>query len=571
MPIRVLDPRVVAQIAAGEVVERPASVVKELVENALDAGATQIAVAVRGGGVSLVQVTDNGAGIPAAEVALAFTRHATSKLAELADLGRLRSLGFRGEALASIAAVAEVELLTRTAAEPVGTCVSLRDGVMGEPRRQGQPAGTTVTVRSLFHQVPARLKFLKSQVTENGHVASVVSQYALAFPEVKFTLTVDGRETLRTLGSGRLLDSVIAVYGAAVARQMLPLGDGPGWPSRPDSLSVTGLVGSPSLSRTNRSYLSFFVNRRWVNSRLLLGAVAEAYHGLLMTGKHPVAIINLALPPTEVDVNIHPTKTEVKFANESAVFSTVQKAVRRALLAQAPVPQVTDVTTPYTAPPAAPRTAPAASGIGSPVNVSRPAASPAAPSPTMLTSLPILRVLGQLAHNYIVAEGPDGLYLIDQHAAHERVLFEELKAERSAGRVAVQGLLTPATFEVSPRQAEALQERGTALADLGFDVAPFGDRTYLVRTVPAMLREKDWASTLRELLDTPADTDWAERLIITVACHAAIRAGQSLTDEAMRALLRQLEATALPHTCPHGRPTMLHLTTGQLAREFGRS
>ena len=568
MPIKVLDPKVVSQIAAGEVVERPASVVKELVENSLDAGSSQISVEVRGGGVSLIRVIDNGVGIPSGEVELAFDRYATSKIGNLADLDSITSLGFRGEALPSIATVSEVDVVTSAVGETAGTYLNLKDGRVTNRGSQGRSQGTTITVRNLFRKVPARLKFLKSSATENGHIANVVSQYALAFSEIKFSLLIDGKVTLRTSGSGRLIDSVTEVYGLEVANNMMAIGQGDGeWEggavvSPPE---VTGMVGSPAVSRSSRGYLSFFINRRWVSSRLLAWAVEEAYHGLLMQGKHPVAIINISLPPEQMDVNIHPAKSEVKFQNERLVFSAVQKAVRQALIGSMPVPKIEAPTAAYAAPSERRELLWTSAGSG------QLASLPLAPLQTPRVSLPVLRVLGQLLSSYIVAEGPDGLYLIDQHAAHERILFEQIKEQRAQQRVEVQGLLEPITLEVSPQQDEVLKSRYKSLAEFGFSIEPFGDRTYLVRAVPALLYKEDWVGMVREVLDSLSGDDWVESMTISMACHSAVRAGQTLTDNEMRELIRQLEQVANPHTCPHGRPTMIHLSSGQLRREFGRS
>jgi DNA mismatch repair protein MutL len=561
MPIRVLDPKVVAQIAAGEVVERPASVVKELVENSLDAGSSQISVEVMGGGVNLIRVTDNGVGIPSAGVELAFDRYATSKIASLDDLESIQSLGFRGEALPSITAVAQIDLFTCAAGEKVGTYLIVKDGAIATRRSQGRSQGTTVTVRNLFRKIPARLKFLKSVATENSRIANVVSQYALAFPEVKFSLSIDGRVALRTSGSGRLLDSIAEVYGAEVAENMLEIKD-----TAALSPKVTGMVGLPKISRSGRGYLSFFINRRWVTSRLLARAVEEAYHGLLMVGKHPAAVINISLPPKEVDVNIHPTKSEVRFRSEHAVFSAVYRAVRHALMGQITVPEV-KVAAKETVFPSSPRQA-----VLTPV-VDTGYSSPPSP-PTPAVSLPVLRVIGQLDNTYIIAEGPDGLYLIDQHAAHERVLFERIEQQRSQKEMEVQGLLEPMTLEVSPRQEAVLRAHYEDLAEFGFSIEPFGDRTFLVRAVPALLYDKDWVGMIKELLDSVSGgnrEDRVEGIAQSMACHSAVRAGQILTDAEMRELVRQLEQSAAPHTCPHGRPTMIHLSSGQLKREFGRT
>ena len=571
MPIKVLDKETIAQIAAGEVVERPASVVKELVENALDGGSTQISVETRGGGISLIKVTDNGSGITSDEVALAFERHATSKIKSPQDLQNIGSLGFRGEALPSIATVAQVEMVTCADGEKSGTFISLEDGVTAPKRSQSRPRGTTVTVRNLFRRVPARLKFLKSVPTENSHVANVVSQYALAFPEVAFSLLIDGKENLRTSGKGKLLDAIIDVYGVQMASKMLPVGvqdvAWSGGQSTPD-IHVSGMVGSPELGRAGRGYLSFFVNRRWVSSRLLSYAVGEAYSGLLMTGKHPVAVLDISLPPGEVDVNIHPAKSEVKFRNESDIFRAVQRAVRQALVAQMPVPRIEEVAAPYSAP---------TSHRGQLWTPTASATRPAPPdevAPPLTLSLPVLRVVGQVMSRYIVAEGPDGLYLIDQHAAHERVRFDKLRRQREQRQPDVQGLLEPSTFEVTPRQDEILKSCYENLAEFGFSLEPFGDRTYLVRTVPALVAGDDWPEMLRELLEALSGevrSKWEEKIIASIACHGAVKSGQTLSDDEMRGLVRQLEQAANPHTCPHGRPTVIRLSTAQLEREFGRS
>jgi DNA mismatch repair protein MutL len=545
MPIKILAREVISKIAAGEVVERPASVVKELVENALDAGATQINVEAQGGGVSLIRVTDNGSGIPASDVKLAFHRYATSKINALTDLEKISSLGFRGEALPSIAAAAEVEILTKADGDNAGTYLYLKNGSVIKHEKRSRPQGTTVTVHHLFRNFPARLKFLKSATTENGHIANIVSQYALAFPEVKFNLVLDGRLTLKTPGNGSLRDVVAEVYGLEIAKQMLELG------GTDQILSITGVVSPPSLARSSRGYLSFFVNRRWVRSSLLARAAEDAYHGLLMTGRHPIVILNVSLPPQEIDVNVHPTKTEVKFRNSQTIYAAVQKSIGKVLV-KAPPPEVKTGAPPFTLPP-----------------------SLWEPKDTVKTSLPILRVVGQLSSNYIMAEGPEGLYLIDQHAAHERVLFEKILAQRSQQKIEIQGLLEPVTIELSPRQEEVLKIKGELLSEFGFNLEPFGARSYLLRAVPAMMKEGNLAEAVRTLLDSlSAEEEQSKReenIAQSIACHSAVKAGQSLTAEEMRELIKQLEQTNQPRTCPHGRPTMIHLSSRQLEKEFGRT
>jgi DNA mismatch repair protein MutL len=545
MPIKILAREVVSKIAAGEVVERPASVVKELAENALDAGATQINVEAQGGGINLIRVTDNGSGIPANDVELAFHRYATSKIDLLTDLEKISTLGFRGEALPSIAAIAEVEILTKTDGDAAGTYLYLKNGSVTKREKRSRPHGTTVTVHHLFRDFPARLKFLKSATTENGHIANLLSQYALAFPEVKFNLVLDGKLTLKTPGNGNLRDVVAEVYGLEVARQMLEI-DG-----AEQLLNTVGLVSPPSIARSSRGYLSFSVNRRWVRSSLLARAAEDAYHALLMTGRHPIVILNISLPPQEIDVNVHPTKTEVKFRNSQTIYAAVQKSINKVLV-KAPPPEIKTGTPSFTPPP-----------------------SLWTVKGAETTSLPILRVVGQLACNYIMAEGPEGLYLIDQHAAHERILFEKILAQRSQQKIEVQGLLEPVTVELSPKQEEVLKTKGELLGEFGFNLEPFGARSYLLRAVPAMMKEGNLTEAVKTLLDSLAAEEEPskreENIAQSLACHGAVKAGQSLTAEEMRELIKQLEQTNQPRTCPHGRPTMLHLSSQQLDKEFGRT
>ena len=571
MPIKILSPDVASKIAAGEVVERPASVVKELLENSLDAGATQIAIEVQGGGVRLIRVVDNGAGIPPEEVDLAFERFATSKVSTADDLEGISSLGFRGEALPSIAVVSEVTMVTRSRDELSGVFVNIKDGAVLEKAKRGCPIGTTVTVRNLFRNVPARLKFLKSSSTENGHISNLVAQYSLAFPEVRFTLLIDGRTTFRSTGSGNLREVLGAVYGLDVAKAMLQI------EAKEDAdpllPGVTGFVSPITLTRASRSYLSFFVNRRWVQNRMLSYALEDAYQGLLMVGRHPIAVINISLPPQDLDVNVHPTKSEVRFRNERDIFSGVQKAVRNTLTAQAPMPTLDTLSgppQPVTASPA--ERLPAFAARPEEAVTRTPPATPH-PSEPVAKFLPILRVVGQMANTYVIAEGPDGMYLIDQHAAHERVLFEKIRNERSRRAVEIQGLLQPVPVELTVRQQELMESQAEALSEYGFGIEHFGERTYLVRSVPALLSGQNVAQSVVEVLDFLAEGekgDRREEIAISLACHGAVRAGQALSHEEMRDLIRQLEQASQPRTCPHGRPTMIHLSSSQLEKNFGR-
>ncbi|MDP2744740.1 MAG: DNA mismatch repair endonuclease MutL [Dehalococcoidia bacterium] len=568
MPIHLLHPDLVAKIAAGEVVGRPASAVKELVENSLDAGARQISVEVQGGGVGLIRVSDDGAGIPPEEAELIFQRHATSKIASLADLEGIATLGFRGEALASIAAVAEVEIVTCAAEADKGLSLHWKDGVV-ERVPSGRSRGTTVTVRHLFRSFPARLKFLKSEASERSQVANVVSHYALSFPEVRFSLMAEGRRLMSTSGNGSLRDVLAENYGSETAREMLEVRVEKG-AAEPAAFvpRVTGLLGPPSVARSNRSHMSFFVNRRWVQSRLLSRAVEEGYQGSLQVGRYPLSVLNIALPPSELDVNVHPAKTEVKFRNDSLLFGTVMKAVRQTLLSR-PVPEMTAARPAPVAPSLPAPSLWPESEISRPTVVSPPVAEKARPG------LPILRVLGQASATYIIAEGPGGLYLIDQHAAHERVLFENILAQHSRQQVEKQGFLEPVTLELSPQEEETLRSSGAALAAFGFEIEPFGGRGFILRAVPAMLQKADFQSVVREILSSLAEGKDAshpgEKLAISIACHSAVRAGQMLSMTEMQELIGHLEKSAMPRTCPHGRPTMVHLSSSQLEKEFGRT
>ncbi|MHB1295851.1 MAG: DNA mismatch repair endonuclease MutL [Anaerolineae bacterium] len=581
MPIHVLPPDVAAKIAAGEVIERPVSVAKELMENAIDAGANDIRVEILQGGRRLVRVTDDGCGIASQEVELAFARHATSKLTSVEDLYHVATLGFRGEALASIAAVSRLTLSTRAADEEVGTLLRIEGGEVVGREAIGRPAGTDIQVENLFYNTPARLKFLRADTTESAHVARLAASYGLAYPERRITFQNNGRLVVRTTGTGSLYDALVAVYGLDVAEQMVEI-----TPTDPEAaVQVSGYVSAPALQRANRQDMTFFVNRRWIQDNALAYAVTEAYHTLLPAGRHPLVVLNITLSPEEVDVNIHPTKREVRFRQGRELFAAIQKAVRTALMARHMIPAAVMPPGPTAAwerrqELASLGTSPAQGRFPMEVYRTAPdAAPPAGPGPiAALPSsgerLPMLRVLGQVAQTYIIAEGPGGVYLIDQHAAHERIRFEELTDQHAAAQVVAQELLDPLTIEMSPQQATLLEAHVDDLAHYGFDITPFGGATFMVRRTPAGLPPQHVAEALGELVDAllrgGESASWDESMRITLACHTAVRAGQTLSQEEMRDLVRQLERAHMPHTCPHGRPTIIHLSKVQLEKEFGR-
>jgi len=583
MPIRVLPPQVAAKIAAGEVIERPASVAKELLENAIDAGADDIRVEIAKGGRQLIQVSDNGCGIPADEIELAFMRHATSKLQSADELYRIQTLGFRGEALASIAAVSRLTLSTRTAREPSGTVVRIEGGEVAQRSRQPRPMGTVVRVENLFFNTPARLRFLRTDPTEASHISRLVTSYALAYPDKRFTLEHNGRRQLHTIGSGDLLDVIAALDGLDVADQMIAVSG----ESEESGIHVSGYVGGPSLHRRTRRGVVLFVNRRWIEDSTLTYAVREAYRTLIPQGRYPRGVLLINLPPEDVDVNIHPTKREVRFRHERQVFAVLQRAVRRALIDQHPVQAYSSssISTPTwdRQKPAWQVTDQDQLGLnrvppGEDPRTGAPVGQPVAqlPNQPQLTSqrLPMLRVLGQIASSYIVAEGPGGLYLIDQHAAHERIRYEQVRAQAAQTNLATQELLQPLTVDLPPQHATLLEAHLEALRAFGFEIAPFGGTTFIIHRIPATLTGANLAQALGELLDEATEGgqayDWNEGAQITVSCHTAIRAGQTLSLAEMQEMVRQLEQCEMPHSCPHGRPTMLHMSRAQLELQFGR-
>ena len=597
MPIRLLSPEVASQIAAGEVIERPASVVKELLENSLDAGAHSIAITVEEAGKKLIEVADDGSGIPSHELELAVSRHATSKLIRSDELFSISTLGFRGEALASIGSVSRMTVTSRVRDEQEGARLRLEGGIAGKLTKVGTTVGTTVRVQDLFYNVPARLKFLKSDTTERRATDNLVTRYALAYPAKRFKLS-DGRNVvLQTSGDGDRRLILAALYGVDVAKQMLEV------MAEEDGLRLNGYVSPTSLTRSNRREITFFINGRWVHDVALNTALLHAYHTLLMVGRYPLTALFLEIPPAEVDVNVHPAKAEVRFRNQDRIFSFVQRSVRRALLAYSPVPSVAPSLwgTSRTLPSEQPRhtgldwkiahdeqlsvgserysetsderletdSTPALTNSQLPIPPSREAPSPQA-------SIPLLRLVGQIGATYLVAEGPDGLYLVDQHAAHERVLFEKLMTQHALKNIPSQALLTPIAVTLPPPSAQLLMAQLPVLQKFGFDVEEFGPNTFQVRAMPALFMGSDPSAALRALVEdfeedeSPLQNEIEAKLAARVCKRMAVKGGQALSNEEQRALLIDLEACDSPRTCPHGRPTMIHLSVDMLERQFGR-
>jgi len=585
MPIRLLSSEVSSQIAAGEVVERPASVVKELTENALDAGAKNISISIEDAGRALIEVADDGCGIAANELELAAARHATSKLIQSEDLFHIQTLGFRGEALASIGSVSQMTITSRVASAKEGARLKVDGGTSGKVEKVGAPVGTVLRVENLFYNVPARLKFLKTDVTERRAIDALVTRYALAYPNVRFKVTDGKQATLQTAGDGDRRFILAALYGVEVAKQMLEVMDAE------EGLSLTGFISPTSLTRSNRKEITFFVNGRWVQEFSLTTALLQAYHTLLMVGRYPLTTLFLDIAPEDVDVNVHPTKAEVRFKSQDKIFSFVQRAARKALLAYTPVASVSPQMWGTRTTPSEPREIGIDWSVAHDENIDdRPQtmdhgdAAPEENHPSSAVdgqrsfsnAVPLLRLIGQIGSTYIVAEGPDGLYLIDQHAAHERVLFEKLMAQHDKKSIPSQALLTPEVVTLPPQSAKALTSQLPFLNHFGFEVEEFGTNTFQVRAMPALFAGGDPSFALRALVEdfeedeAPLQAEVEAKLAARVCKRLAVKGGQTLTTEEQRALLNDLEACNSPRTCPHGRPTMIHLSVDALERQFGR-
>jgi DNA mismatch repair protein MutL len=591
MPIRLLSSEVASQIAAGEVIERPASVVKELLENSLDASARSITITIVEAGKKLIEVADDGAGIPSNELELAVARHATSKLARSDELFSISTLGFRGEALASIGSVSRMTLTSRVQNEQEGARLRVEGSVTSRLTKIGTTVGTTARVEDLFYNVPARLKFLKSDVTERRVIDLLVTRYALAYSDRRFKLS-DGKNTvLQTTGDGDRRAILAALYGVDVAKQMLEI------QSEEEGFRLTGFISPTSLTRSNRKEITFFINGRWVHDVSLSTALLQAYHTLLMVGRYPLTTLFLEIPPEEVDVNVHPAKAEVRFRNQDKVFSFVQRSVRKALLAYSPVPNVAPSLWGFTRtiPGEPPRHTGLDWAIGhdeelsinnrsevpvsntqSPITNLQSPISNSQSTSLHLNAIPLLRLIGQIGATYLVAEGPDGLYLVDQHAAHERVLFEKLMAQHALKNIPSQSLLTPAAVTLPPHSAHLLITQLPFLQQFGFDVEEFGPNTFQVRAMPALFMGSDPSIALRALVEdfeedeSPLQNEVEAKLAARVCKRMAVKAGQALSNEEQRALLHDLETCDSPRTCPHGRPTMIHLSVDMLERQFGR-
>ncbi|HEY8796227.1 MAG TPA: DNA mismatch repair endonuclease MutL [Candidatus Dormibacteraeota bacterium] len=549
MTILLLTPEIADAIAAGEVIERPASVVKELVENALDANARRISIDVRGAGKISIRVSDDGEGISAEDLQMAFVRHATSKVSNLSDLDAIATLGFRGEALASIASVSDVECSS------AGARIRVRAGSVVEHGAGPLLPGVTLEVKDLFANVPARLKFLKSDNTEVAAIKDVVSTFALLHPHVRFQLTIDARSAVSSAGDGDRRRAIGSVYGTQVAVEMLEMIGMP---------LVTGMVSQPRLSRGSRDGIVLAVNGRPISSRPLLYALEDCYQGMLERGRHPIAVIDIGIDPELVDVNVHPAKREVRFREEGAVFSALQRAVRVALGGSQPYQYHSTAV------------GPAALGREPAPQLTLHEATASVAVAEVGSRVPetMLRPIGQVGPGYLVAEGPDGLVLVDQHAAHERVLYNRLLERLRTGRGMTQPLLMPQAVDVEPRLIAAAADHRSDLANLGLEYEEFGPRSLRITAVPVEMPAGRATAAVQETLAALADNRGEgalEKAAAALACHSAVRFGDTLDLAEQRRLLVDLEAADDAITCPHGRPTRLLVEWQDLRRHFRRN
>ena len=573
MSIVILDESVASQIAAGEVVERPASVVKELVENSLDAGATHVEVEIEEGGRRLIRVTDDGCGMTREDTVLSLQRHATSKIRSADDLSRIATFGFRGEALPSIASVSHLTLVSRTSEAAVATRISAAGGRIAELEDASAPPGTRISVGRLFYNTPARLKFLKSDTTEFGHIVDAVTRFLFSNPGVAFRLTHDGREVLQRQASSDLGASVSAAWGRQVAEAMVPVElELPG-------MAVRGLASGPSLHRASRSRELLYINGRWVRSRTLSHAVEQTYRGVLPERRFPTVVLLVTVDPGSVDVNVHPTKSEVRLSREWEVRHLVAQAVRQALGSTEAAPGVELSHAHF-------------GGAGAPGPSQPPTQQPALGAWPGMTAAPgvlspgfrsaaeeglDLRPLAQLRQTYILVESNKGLIVVDQHRAQERVLYETFAEARLSRRRNGQALLEPAVVQLGVREAAATAQQMEELSALGFELEPFGSDAFLIRAVPAELARDEPVALVRDLAEgLAAETGEKavarrrEQLLITLSCRSAVKAGDALSREEMVELLRALAGTARPYTCPHGWPIVMTISNFEIDRKFNR-
>ncbi|NLI89226.1 MAG: DNA mismatch repair endonuclease MutL [Epulopiscium sp.] len=607
--IKLLDNHTINKIAAGEVVDRPASVVKELVENSIDAKSSAITVEIKEGGTTMIRVTDNGIGISSSNVKKAFLRHATSKIETDNDLENVLSLGFRGEALASIAAVSQLELITKTREELTGSRIELHGGEIIANEEVGCPEGTTIVMRNIFYNTPARKKFLNSPASEAAKVSDIVYKLALGHPEISFKYINNNKLVFNTMGNHKLKNCVMNVYGKEIARDAIEIRFKEG------DLTLVGILGKPSISRSNRLYENFFINGRYIKSDTIQNAVEDAYKTILTVGKFPVAILHLIVPPESIDVNVHPTKMEVRFKDKDGIYDFVYKSVRRSLSNENLVPEVKFNSRPNLAkkePKHSQQT------IKEPFQIPRkenniPTASTMVPQAKSKKDHLFIReeraglqvkedkrqaevkdqakveareekkvyrdykIIGQFFNTYWLIEIEENIYIIDQHAAHERILYEKLLGEFYNHQPLKQSLLEPIVVNVSPGEKLVIEENLELLNKFGFEVESFGENAYATRTIPVLFNGPASQDIFKEMLDLLMDKDipsvYESKVnnIAVMACKAAVKAHDKLSDLECKKIIEDLMELENPYTCPHGRPTIISMTKYEIERKFKRT
>jgi len=559
--ISVLPEDLINKIAAGEVIERPASVVKELVENAIDAGATRVTIEIQGAGIKMIRVSDNGSGMSKEEIKIAVERHSTSKISKLDDLFNIVTLGFRGEALPSIASVSRFEILSKNHDEKAGSSLKMDGGKMIADEDAAAPEGTTVIVKNLFFNTPARKKFMKSEATELGHIGDIVSKYAIANPEIAFELASDGKVLLSSPGSGKLIDAIASIYGIDIAKELIEVDHDF------KSGKVYGFISRPTTSRIDKTYENFFVNKRYIHNFLLNRALENAYRTLIPLNRYPVGILFVDIDPQKVDVNVHPSKREIKFDNNQEVMNAVQKAAETALKNI-----INKRSEPFSQ--SSPGWQPGMADVLFPTqNDMLPQTRFEAE--LIVSDIQPLMPICQFKDTYLICMDGNDLVVIDQHAAHERILYDKLSRGESAKHK--QPLLIPETIELNAKDAIILKDNLEQLSSLGFDLEEFGTNSYIIRAVPHMAVKAgikqmiiDIISEMRELGRSVRVEEKKENIRKLIACHSAIKAGDKLNREEMDQLIKDLYVTDNPLTCPHGRPTMIKLTEEEFSKRFGR-
>lgn len=622
--IHILDSNTVDQIAAGEVVERPASVVKELVENAIDAGAKHITVEIKEGGISFIRVTDDGSGIDASQLSKVFLRHATSKITQAEDLETVMSLGFRGEALSSISAVCQVELITKTAQALTGSRICINGGEAQPPEEIGAPNGTTILVRNIFFNTPVRRKFLKTPATEGGYIADFMQHMALSVPDVAFQFIVNGQTKFFTSGNGKADEIIYRIYGKDVTEHMIPV------KAQGEGIRITGFLGKPILNRANRSYEIFFVNKRYIKSSLISSAVEEGYKTFLMQHKYPFVVLHFEMDPTRIDVNVHPTKMDIRMNEPGYVLSFIRDAVKdtltgRTFIASAeqtpdpvkkgdskqektltamipqpfeekrrlatmqktetPVTGVVKETGGYTVKPTVIPATPVAAGPQmTPLPEKRMEAAVEEPQQMQLFDEDTLarqeienfKIIGQVFDTYWILALPEKIYYVDQHAAHEKVMYERLMKQYREKEIAMQALNPPMVVSLTPKEKTVLASHMEVFASLGFEMDEFGEDTYAVRSVPTDLyglsERQLFLAVLDEMVEFPVKGDFDAVLskIASMSCKAAVKGNQTLSQKEAEELMKELLACENPFNCPHGRPTIISMTKYELEKKFKR-